>query len=257
MSAKHQALRAANLVASIVFRQQLPTYFHGQLIWLSRPCWSSLYCAYSRYEPHTADAIKAHLPRGGTFWDVGAHIGVISLFASKIAGAGGHVLSFEPSPDVLALLCRNTEGKNIKVLPYGIGNADALRSFAAQGTSSTASFVEDVTAINRHFLPDQPIEQVTVTMRKLDTLLDAALSPAPSLVKIDIEGFELEALKGADRLLSSIRPKLLIEIHPPQLTLCGGSEDKLFQRLREHRYHWAIIDRNPNSLYSILAAPTL
>jgi hypothetical protein len=92
-------------------------------------------------------------------------------------------------------------------------------------------------------------------MRKLDTLLDAALSPAPSLVKIDIEGFELEALKGADLLLSSIRPKLLMEIHPGQLTLCGGSEDELFQRLREHQYHWAIIDQNPNSLYSILAAP--
>jgi Methyltransferase FkbM domain len=93
-------------------------------------------------------------------------------------------------------------------------------------------------------------------MRKLDTLLDAALSPAPSLVKIDIEGFELEALKGADRLLSSIRPKLLMEIHPGQLTLSGGSEDELFQRLREHQYHWAIIDQNPNSLYSILASPT-
>ena len=105
-----------------------------------------------------------------------------------------------------------------------------------------------MTAINRSFFPDQPIEQVTVTMRKLDTLLDASLSPTPSLVKIDIEGFELEALKGADRLLSSS--------HPPQLTLCGGSEDELFQRLREHQYHWSIIDRNPNSLYSILALPT-
>src|SRR5262245_20626839 len=108
MSAKHQALRAANSVASLVFRQKLPTYFHGQLIWLSRSCWSTL---YSRYEPHMAGAIKAHLPRGGTFWDVGANIGLISLFASKIAGPGGHVLSFEPSPDVLVLLRRNTEGE--------------------------------------------------------------------------------------------------------------------------------------------------
>ena len=113
-----------------------------------------------------------------------------------------------------------------------------------------------MTAINRSFLPDQAIEQVTVTVRKLDTLLDAAPTPAPSLAKIDIEGFELEALKGADRLLSSIRSKLLMEIHPPQLTLCGGSEDKLFQRLREHQYHWSTIDQNPNSLYSILAVPT-
>src|SRR5262245_21815296 len=113
MSAKHQAHRAANLVASIVCGQKLPTYFHGQLIWLSRSCWSSV---YSRYEPHTADAIKAHLPRGGSFWDVGANIGLIGLFASKIAGPHGHVLLFEPSPDVLALLRWNVGSvKNIKV----------------------------------------------------------------------------------------------------------------------------------------------
>jgi hypothetical protein len=147
MNAKHQVHRAANLVASIVFRQKLPSYFHGQLIWLSRSCWSSVYL---QYEPHMAGAIKVHLPRGGTFWDVGANIGLISLFASKIAGPDGHVLSFEPSPDVLALLHRNTEGENnIKVMPYGIGNADAPEPFTAQGTSSAASFVEDVTAINR------------------------------------------------------------------------------------------------------------
>jgi hypothetical protein len=68
------------------------------------------------------------------------------------------------------------------------------RGGSRQGTSSSASFVEDVTAINRSFLRDQPIEQVTVTMRTLNTVLDTGLSPAPSLVKIDIEGFELEAL---------------------------------------------------------------
>jgi FkbM family methyltransferase len=220
-------------------------YFYGELIWLSKPCWSSV---YSRYEPNIAGAIKAHLPRGGTFWDVGANVGLLSLFASKIAGPKGHIISFEPSPEVLALLRRNIEGEtNIKVLPYGIGNADTVRSFAMQGISSAASFVEEVTAINRSFLPDQPIEQVTVTMRKLDTVLsDGALCPA--LVKVDVEGFELEVLKGADHLLSSIHPKLLIEIHPPQLTLSGGSEDELFQMLREHQYHYEIIDRSPNSL---------
>jgi FkbM family methyltransferase len=203
-----------------------------------------------------ADAINAHLQRNGTFWDVGANIGLISLFASKIAGPGGHVLSFEPSPDVLAVLRCNTEGNtNIKVLPYGIGNADALKSFAAQGKSSSASFVQDVTALNQSFQPDQPIEQVSVTMRKLDTLLDGALSPIPSLVKIDVEGFELEALKGANCLLSSIRPKLLVEIHPYQLALCGGTEDELFQRLREYQYRWRIIDRNPNTMYSVVAFP--
>jgi FkbM family methyltransferase len=200
-------------------------------------------------------AIKANLPRGGIFWDVGANIGLFSLFASKIVGPSGHVVSFAPSPQVLSLLRQNTNGQNIKVLPYGIGNADTLKSFAAQGTSWASSFVEAVTAINRQFLPDQAIEQVTVTMCKLDTLLDSVPSPNPTLVKIDIEGFELEALKGADRLLSSGRPKLLIEIHPPQLAMSGGSEDEIFELLHDHHYSWLVIDRNPNSLYSILAMP--
>jgi hypothetical protein len=40
----------------------------------------------------------------------------------------------------------NTNGQNIKVLPYAIGNADTLKSFAAQGTSTASSFVEAVTA---------------------------------------------------------------------------------------------------------------
>jgi hypothetical protein len=90
-------------------------------------------------------------------------------------------------------------------------------------------------------------------MRRLDTLLEARVSPDPTLVKIDIEGFELDALKGARQLLSCSRPTLLVEIHPPQLALSGGSEDEIFTLLREHRYSWSIIDRNPNSLYSILA----
>src|SRR5690242_10493316 len=101
MSMKHQALRAGDFITKGIFRKKLPTYFHGELIWLSRPCWSSV---YSRYEPYLANAIRAHLPRGGTFWDVGANIGLISLFASKITGPTGHVVAFEPSPHVLALL---------------------------------------------------------------------------------------------------------------------------------------------------------
>jgi FkbM family methyltransferase len=200
-------------------------------------------------------AIKEDLPTGGTFWDVGANVGLMSLYASKVVGPSGFVLAFEPSPDVLNLLHLNVEDSNIKVLPYGIGNADTLQTFCAQGTSSAASFVEEVTEINSRFHPDRAIERVTVTMRKLDTILDAALSPPPALVKIDIEGFELEALKGADRLLSTVRPALLIEIHPRQLGLSGGSEDELLQALVRQQYHWSIIDRNPNSLYTILAHP--
>ena len=135
-----------------------------------------------------------------------------------------------------------------------MGNADTVAAFAAHGASSSASFVEEVTKINQHYLPETPIRKVEVNIRKVDTLVKE-LGP-PRLAKIDVEGFELEVLKGATGLLSTARPTLIMEIHPPQLNLSGGSEALLFQFLKGHGYGWEVIDRNANSLYSIIAKPT-
>ena len=79
----------------------------------------------------------------------------------------------------------------------------------------------------------------------------------PNLIKVDVEGFELEVLKGATGLLSTSRPILIMEIHPPQLDLSDGSEAQVFELLTGHGYGWEVIDRNPNSLYTIIAKPTL
>jgi hypothetical protein len=56
-------------------------------------------------------------------------------------------------------------------------------------------------------------------------------------------------------LLSETRPTLIIEIHPPQLELSGATESELFGFLESHGYQWQVIDRNPNSLYTIVAKP--
>ncbi|AMN43733.1 FkbM family methyltransferase [Rhodoplanes sp. Z2-YC6860] len=252
MRIRHCALRAIDRVVGAMFRGSLPTYLHGEWIWLSRECWSSI---YGRYEPRVTKAIASHLRRGGRFWDVGANVGILSLFASKIVGPSGSVCAFEPSPGVVEQLRRNVRSTAIEVLPIGIGNEDGVRTFAAQGTSTSASFHKAVTAINERYTPDQPITEISVVIRRLDTVL-AHCAP-PSLLKIDIEGFELEAIKGASCLLSSHCPTMLIEVHPEQLALSGGSEKELFERLRAHRYTWTVIDRNVNGLYTVLALPQI
>ena len=156
-----------------------------------------------------ADAIEANLSQGDTFWDIGANIGLYSLFASKIVGSDGGVVSFEPAPWVFTLLRSNTRGDDsIQIFQYGIGNADGSALFAAHGYSMAASFIEEVTEltaqgarqalsqlprarweINRIYDPTVPIRKVCVTTRKIDTLLSEL--QAPSLIKIDVEGFEL------------------------------------------------------------------
>ena len=256
MGYRHSLLSFANRTASIAFafdsRLRLPTLYAGHCIWLSRESWNTL---FSRYELYTARAIKDNLSGGDTFCDVGANIGLFSLLASKIVGPSGKVFSFEPSPDVFNVLIANVRGSSsIHPMHCGVGNADAVAAFAAQGLSNAASFVEDVTKINAASVPSTPVSKIEVKIRKINSLMKD-LSMRPHMVKIDVEGFELEVLKGGTDLLSKSRATLIIEIHPPQLKLSGGTEEALFELLEQHGYAWDVIDRNPNSLYTIVAKP--
>jgi FkbM family methyltransferase len=250
MGLKHTLLTGVNatLPVALSFSPKLPTYYQGHVLWLDRRSWSS---AYSRYEPNVATAIRDNLKRGDAFWDVGANIGWFSLYASRLVGETGSVVSFEPAPDVFSVLQANThQVANIKTIHAGIGNRNGNARFCAQGASSAASFIREVTEINSRYHVNIPIKEIDVSIRTLDSFADL---PYPSLLKIDVEGFELEVLKGASDLLMDMRPKLIIEIHPRQLSVSGGTEEELFHRLSSLSYSWTTIDRNPNSLYTIFA----
>jgi FkbM family methyltransferase len=254
MGYKHTLVSLAGRFSllGLSFSRKLPTYYQGYWIWLTRNSWETL---FSRYEPYTGRAMKIHLRAGDTFWDVGAHIGWFSLLASKIVGSNGKVFSFEPSPDVFNMLSANTQGlSSIRAIQCGVGNTDAVAPFAAQGTSTAASFLEEVTELYQHYhFPKTPIQKIETNIRKADNLLKEL--GAPHVIKIDVEGFELEVLKGATGLLLTARPILIMEIHPIQLNLSGGSEVLLFQFLKEHGYGWEVINRSPApySHYSVIA----
>ena len=195
------------------------------------------------YEPYMASAIKAHLRPRGVFWDIGANIGLLSLFAAKVAGPLGKVISFEPAPDTFAFLQHNVSGiSNIKAIQSGVGCHDGSATFGVRKSHLEGSFAQNELNL--------PTEMVTVPICTLDQFFEGA---PPSLIKIDVEGFELEVLKGADRLLSSAHPTLIIEIHPWLLKCVGTSEEAVLSRLSEFEYATTIIHRNSNSLYTLVA----
>jgi len=146
--------------------------------------------------------------------------------------------------------------RSCKALRIGVGSFDTTGSFFGHGKESTGSFFRSVTEINVSYHPDIPIVVHTVTIRSLNSLV-SELKLHPDVIKIDVEGFEYKVLQGAFQLLGSESPTLIVEIHPGQLKLSGDSDEQLLILLKKAGYSVKTIDRNPNSLYTILAKKKL
>jgi FkbM family methyltransferase len=166
-------------------------------------------------EPALAPVFEAVLRPGDTCYDVGANIGVYTLWAAGLVGRAGQVHAFEPVPPTMAVLRemvqRNGLGQVVPVVS-AIGatvGQTGLRSY--QGASGRAHAVADPSHAD-HFA-------------RLDTL-DAyvARHRPPDLVKIDVEGAEIDVLRGAAGLLADHAPALLLEMLPSHLVRHGGGQ---------------------------------
>ena len=170
--------------------------------------------------------------------DVGATIGYNTVHAARCAGARGRVVALEPTPDNLEVLRRNVAASglaNIVVEPVAAGKAAAERELYVRGEKS---------AVNS-FFPASCYAHVTEVLRvpvvPLDALVDAA-----DVVKIDVEGAELDVLEGMPRLLATKRPALVAEWHPLLQQLAGYAPDALPRWLLERGWrlhaasHWKV-----------------
>jgi FkbM family methyltransferase len=166
--------------------------------------------------PALAPVLDAALEPGDVFADVGANLGLYALWGARRVGPTGSVVAFEPVPETRARLERNLAlngFRNVEVVAAGVGaEAGEITLYRHPVASGVASRYE-VQASGR------PID-VPVT-----TLDDAfATRPRPRLVKVDVEGMELEVLRGARALLGGDDPPaLVLEANPPHLAAAGTS----------------------------------
>jgi FkbM family methyltransferase len=147
--------------------------------------------------------------RGGTFFDIGAHAGLISaLFCA--AHPGNKVFSFEPSPisqkrlEVMRDL--NAFGDRMSIQPVAIGREKATMEMLIDpggGYVQVQHF--------EHSMWDAP-QKIQVP---IESIPDAAarLGVIPNFIKLDIESFEYEAIAGARSFLAQHKPELFIELH--------------------------------------------
>jgi FkbM family methyltransferase len=169
--------------------------------------------------------------------DVGANIGYHTLLAAEQVGGAGHVWSVEPAEGNLGFLRHNIElngFENVTILPHAAGARRSLRRFLLRSDSGHHGFHAHPT--------DGTVEEVEIEEVPLDDLIRAPVD----LVKLDVEGSEIEALEGMRRLLTdSPTVRILVEWNPPMLAAAGLAPNALPDWLRDAGFDLSVVNEEP------------
>jgi FkbM family methyltransferase len=141
--------------------------------------------------------LKEHISKGDYVVDCGAHHGLMAVLFGKWVGPAGSVTTFEALPTNADVVKKNISLNNLQCVTVrneAVGKEVGTISFTLDSNASVATSADKKTI------------QVPVVN------LDSALNNKPDLLKIDVEGFEMEVVKGASEILKS-KPALAIEIH--------------------------------------------
>ena len=179
-------------------------------------------------ETEYTTAMLGELRKDDVLFDIGANIGMVALHAASICTT----IAFEPDPAIRARLLHNA----------GL-NPDrkfTVETCAVSDSDTTVTLYTDGDCGNSPSLVNQRGETgtATVTARSLDSLIAENRLPAPTVIKLDIEGAEILALKGAERLLAGPnRPRaLFIEVHDTFLPGFGSSPEEVHDLLKRYGY---------------------
>lgn len=196
-----------------------------------------VYATQKIHEKTTTALFKENVKSGNVVVDLGANIGYFTLLASQLVGKGGKVFCFEPEPRNFRFLSKNIEINNYT-------QALAFPKAVSDKNGKTQLFVCDYDTghhtINQHKgiesysrgreTKEHAIEIETVT---LDSFLEGRTDHV-DVIKMDVEGAEMLALTGMDRILRDNKDiKMFIEFFPLLIRKMGSSPEEFIRKLLE------------------------
>lgn len=204
---------------------------------------------FAAYEdPVLVPILEAVLAPGACFYDIGANIGLYSLWASRLVGAAGTVVAFEPVPHTRGwletLVAEN--GAAVSILPVAVSDRSGEvtietipeasgRSRVVQASARAAGAAVDVEVDER--VGSRSDALVTVPTTTLDEI--ARDRPWPTLVKIDVEGHELSVFRGMTDTLTEAQPAVVFEC--PDTVGADGDTAKILVLLSSLGYEvWSL-----------------
>lgn len=188
--------------------------------------------------------LRAARDPGGLLLDVGAARGLISA-AFCVAGGENRAVAYEPSPvqahDAARMAEMNGVAARMSVREAAVG----ARAATVRGAVDAIGLID--------LAPAAGAQQFDVEMTTLDAEVERV--GVPTVVKIDVEGHELEVLRGAGRLLRDHRPLLLLEIHMDLLERRGTRPGEIVALLRGHGYRFETCAGRPLPPRAVTGSP--
>lgn len=191
-------------------------------------------------EPETIKWIETYVHPNDVVYDIGANVGVYSFVADKHTNGNAKIYAFEPGFSTFAQLSRNISLNFCqgRIIPFCIALSDA-NSLALFNYSSIApgtalhALGEPVDNLGKIF---KPAYQQPVISYKLDDFIKFFKLESPTHIKLDVDGIELDILRGSEETLKSPELKsVLVEVEPSQ-----ESSDKIVKYLEERGFYIAM-----------------
>jgi len=169
---------------------------------------------FNSHEPFSTKVLLNNLHEGMVCLDVGGNIGYYATLESKKIGKSGRVIVIEPSPLNFKYLTRNLQlqnQSNYELFNYACGNRDGEAQFLISKHSNTNRVLKD------HEKPSDDMNLIKVPIIILDDFMRKKRISKLDILRMDVEGYEVEILEGAKELIRNFQPNIQIEVHLQRL----------------------------------------
>lgn len=187
------------------------------------PSWDMSFSIYwsGFHEFHEFLFLNNHLKKDMVFVDIGANLGEYSVFAAKRVAK---ILAFEPLPKMQILLQESislNNFTNVQILPYGLSDKEQMLAIhEIENSHEGLSTFFPGERVTRHMYE--------VPLKTFDTQFPSFGVSKIDFIKVDIEGGELYALKGARKAIEKYSPDVMIEINGPTYQAAGYSIEEVY-----------------------------
>lgn len=222
-----------------------PTIFDFDLC-LSKDGGHWVYCL-GFYEIGTLDVMRKCLRPGDVFVDVGSSMGLMSLTASFAVGNNGRVLSFEPDTERFFNLVNSisiNQRKNIKAFNMGLGaERKTIPLFKDRCSPSMVALDNNA-----------PHEMVDIDT--LETILKKENISIVDFIKIDVEGFEMDVLQGAEKILTQKTAPIICVEYIKSIKRNSGSSETIFDFIKNiNAYHFYQLSKTSRTISKFKSVP--